>query len=95
MKLCDAYTGFMTRTFDPEMLYVECSQCGLPVIWKNGMTTKLLKMAEIDPASLDERCVIMSEGCPSCRPGETAFTTQVIRLNREKDGAKPMPATAN
>ncbi|WP_319469400.1 hypothetical protein [uncultured Pseudodesulfovibrio sp.] len=85
----------MTRKFDPELLYVECSQCGQPVLWKRGMTTKLLSMADIDPASLDERCVIMSEGCPACQPGETSFTTQVIRLNREKEGRKPMPAVAN
>jgi len=52
-------------------------------------------MAEIDPSSLDERCVLMSEGCPGCTPGETTFTTQVIRLNREKDDEKPMPAVAN
>ncbi len=85
----------MTRTFDPELLYVECTQCGQPVLWTHGLTAKLLKMADIDPASLDERCVIMSEGCPGCRPGETSFTTQVIRLNREKEGHEPMPAVAN
>ena len=85
----------MPRSFDPELLYVECDQCGQPVLWKYGLTSKLLKMAAIDPGSLDERCVIMSEGCPGCRPGETSFTTQVIRLNREKPGEKTMPAAAN
>lgn len=85
----------MSRIFDPELLYVECDHCGQPVLWKHGLTTKLLTMAEIDPASLDERCMIMSEGCPSCRPGETSFTTQVIRLNRERADEQPMPAVAN
>jgi len=85
----------MTRLFDPDLLYVECNECGQPVLWKHGLTSKLLKMAEIDPATLDERCVIMSEGCPACHPGEKSFTTQVIRLNREKEGNKPMPAVAN
>jgi len=85
----------MSRLFDPELLYVECTKCGHPVLWKHGLTSKLLKMAEIDPSSLDERCVLMSEGCPGCTPGETTFTTQVIRLNREKDDEKPMPAVAN
>lgn len=85
----------MTRTFDPELLYVECHQCGQPILWKHGMTTRLLEAADIDPASLDERCVIMSEGCPSCKPGETSFTTQVIRLNKEKEDFKPMSAVAN
>lgn len=85
----------MIRKFDPELLYVECSQCGHPVLWKHGMTSKLLKLAKIDAASLDERCVIMSEGCPVCKPGVTSFTTQVIRLNREKDGQKPIEALPN
>lgn len=83
------------RKFDPELLYVECSQCGQPVLWRHGLTSKLLTMADIDPASLDERCVIMSEGCPSCHPGETSFTTQVLRLGREKSGEKPVSAVAN
>ncbi len=81
--------------FDPELLYVECSQCGQPILWKQGLTSKLLKIAGIDPASLDERCVIMSEGCPACHPGETSFTTQVIRLGHEKNDKRPMPAVAN
>lgn len=85
----------MSRKFDPELLYVECNQCGHPVLWKYGLTTKLLKMADIDPATLDERCVIMSEGCPACKPGETSFTTQVIRLNREKEEEQPLSAVAN
>ncbi|MGE4422551.1 MAG: hypothetical protein AB7D39_09655 [Pseudodesulfovibrio sp.] len=59
------------------------------------MTTKLLKLAKIDPSTLDERCVIISEGCPNCVPDETTFTTQVIRLNREKDARSSMPAVAN
>ncbi|QGY39722.1 hypothetical protein GM415_06185 [Pseudodesulfovibrio cashew] len=85
----------MTRKFDPELLYVECSRCGQPVLWQYGTTTKLLNLAGIDPASLDERCVIMSEGCPGCTPDKSSFTTQVIRLNKEKEGRRPMPATAN
>lgn len=85
----------MTRQFDPELLYVECHRCGLPVLWKHGMTTKILKMADIDLSSLDERCVIMSEGCPSCVPGETSFTTQVIRLNKQREEEKPVHAAVN
>lgn len=85
----------MTKRFDPELLYVECSRCGQPVLWQNGMTSKLLKLADIDPSSLDERCVIMSEGCPGCTPGETSFMTQVVRLNKEKEDKSAMPAVAN
>lgn len=85
----------MSRKFDPELLYVECHQCGQPVLWRRGLTTQLLKMANIDPSTLDERCVIMSEGCPHCTPGETSFTTQVIRLNREKGESKLQSAEVN
>ncbi|MCJ2165540.1 hypothetical protein [Pseudodesulfovibrio sp. S3] len=85
----------MTSKFDPELLYVECSQCGQPILWKRGMTTQLLKLANIDPSSLDERCVIMSDGCPACVPEMTTFTTQVIRLNREKSGQKSKSAMVN
>ena len=59
------------------------------------MTTQLLKLANIDLSTLDERCVILSEGCPNCVPDEISFTTQVVRLNREKDGHKSMPAAVN
>ena len=83
------------KNFDPELLYVECSQCGQPVLWRHGLTSKLLNMAGIDPSTLDERCVIMSEGCPACKPGETSFTTQVIRLGRGKTGAAIRHAVAN
>ena len=93
--LRDVYTLTMTRHFDPELLYVECTKCGLPVLWKHGLTAKLLKMANIDPSTLDERCVIMSDGCPGCTPGETTFTTQVIRLNKEKDDEEALSAVAN
>lgn len=91
----DAYIRSMERKFDPELLYVECSRCGQPILWGSGMTVKLLELADIDPATLDERCVIMSEGCPSCSPGEKSFVTQVVRLNREKQGVDTMSATAN
>ena len=85
----------MTRQFDPELLYVECSQCGQPILWGHGTTSKLLRMAGIETATLDERCVIVSEGCPACQPGETSFTTQVVRLGREKGERMSHSAAAN
>lgn len=94
-RIRDVYTLGMTRTFDPELLYVECDQCGQPVLWNHGMTTRLLKAAGIEPTALDERCMIASEGCPACRPGEKSFNTQVIRLNREKESKVSVSAVAN
>ncbi len=68
-------------SFDPELLYVECHNCGKPVLWEQGKTTALLAAAGVDLRSLDERCMIVSEGCPSCRPLEQeGFTLAVVRI---------------
>lgn len=67
--------------YDPELLYVECRQCGNPVLWEPGKTTELLLAAGVDVSNLDERCMIMSEGCPLCVEDKTGgFTLAVVRL---------------
>jgi hypothetical protein len=67
--------------YDPELLYVECRACGKPVLWEHGKTTELLLAAGVDIARLDERCLILSEGCPACRPHEEhGFTLAVLRI---------------
>ena len=67
--------------YDPELLYVECHACGKPVLWEPGRTTELLLEAGVDITALDERCLILSEGCPFCRPGEErGFTLAVVRV---------------
>lgn len=75
-----------TNRFDPELLYVECAKCGQPVLWSPGDTTRILAWAGIDVSSLDEKCMIVSEGCPACQPGKHSFSTQVVRLRRTPDG---------
>lgn len=75
----------MVEIFDPEMLYVECEECGNPVLWEPGDTTRVLQEAGVDPRDLDERCVLLSKGCPSCRPEDTSFTTRLVRLERAAD----------
>ncbi len=68
-------------SYDPEMLYVECHLCGKPVLWEPGKTTELLLAAGVDLRTLDERCMIVSEGCPVCKPGEkNGFTLAVVRI---------------
>lgn len=70
-----------TLTYDPELLYVECQTCGRPVLWEAGRTTDLLIAAGVDVSRLDERCMIVSEGCPSCSPGSgEGYTLAVVRL---------------
>jgi len=68
--------------FDPELLYVECAKCGQPVLWSPGDTTRILAWAGIDVRALDEKCMIVSEGCPACQPGKSSFSTQVVRLRK-------------
>ena len=67
--------------FDPELLYVECQTCGKPVLWEKGKTTALLLAAGVDTLTLDERCMILSEGCPACAPKEKkGYTLAVVRI---------------
>ena len=77
----------MAKPFDPDLLYVECGQCGLPILWQPGQTARILAQAGIDTAALDERCLLVSQGCPACRPDESEFTTQVVRLAKERDAS--------
>lgn len=67
--------------YDPELLYVECRNCGKPLLWEPGRTTELLQAAGVELSTLDESCLIVSEGCPSCRPRERhGFTLAVVRI---------------
>jgi hypothetical protein len=86
----------MGNSFDPDLMYVECGECGNPILWEPGRTRRILEMAGIDPDGLDERCCLISEGCPMCKPEASHFATQVVRLGREKeDGAKERRQSAN
>lgn len=67
--------------YDPELLYVECQVCGKPVLWESGRTTELLLAAGVDVSKLDERCMIVSEGCPACLPfTKDGYTLSVVRI---------------
>lgn len=84
------------KRFDPELLYVECERCGQPVLWSPGDTTRILAWAGIDAGNLDEKCMIVSDGCPACQPGKTSFSTQVVRLRKSpEDKARPKRAPLN
>lgn len=68
-------------SYDPELLYVECHICGNPVLWEEGKTTELLLAAGVDLTRLDERCMIVAGGCPSCSPAaEEGYTLAVVRI---------------
>lgn len=65
--------------FDPELLYVECSRCGQPVLWENGEATEFVAWAGFTAWSLDAMCLILTDGCPACSPEAHAYETYVVR----------------
>ena len=66
--------------YDLDLLYVECRFCGNPVLWEKGKTSLLLRASGIDTTLLNAECLILSEGCPQCRPGVSPLNLQVVRV---------------
>ena len=79
---------FPQRGYAPEMLYVECSRCGAPILWEPGQTAKILRDAGISPLELDASCVILSDGRPLCTSGDS-FTVSIRRLTKPSAGGMP------
>lgn len=78
----------MPKRFDPEMLYIECSFCGRPVMWDEGEATEFIAWSGINAWSLDFGCLILTDGCPSCEPEENSFETYIVRAT----DSRPSPA---
>ncbi|MDO5537808.1 MAG: hypothetical protein Q4F72_09815 [Desulfovibrionaceae bacterium] len=83
----------MHRGYDPEMLYVECSRCGSPVLWEPGRATALVRSAGIDPLELDATCMLVTDGCPVCS-GQGHYTVQMYRLSGTPSHLRP-PSQGN
>jgi hypothetical protein len=66
--------------YDLDLIYVECRFCGNPVLWEKGKTSLLLRASGIDTSLLDAECLILSEGCPQCRPGVSPLHLHVVRV---------------
>lgn len=66
--------------YDPELLYVECSRCGAPVLWEKGRATALLEQAGVDPLELDAHCLLLTDACPACGTGHE-FTVRIFRVS--------------
>lgn len=66
--------------YDLDLLYVECRQCGKPVLWEKGKTSLLLHASGIDVTLLDSACMLLADGCPHCRPETSLFHLQVVRV---------------
>jgi hypothetical protein len=82
-----AFFASMARGYDPELMIVECAHCGRPVLWEPGRSTAVLAGVGIDPLELDARCLLLTDGCPSCRPRQKGgFNVQVFRLTPEQGG---------
>lgn len=72
------------KGFDLEMLYVECSKCGRPLIWEKGTTTFLIQHSGIDQP-LGSDWIMLSRGCPVCSPGQQEFTLTLARSGTSPD----------
>ncbi len=66
--------------YDLDLLYVECRLCGKPLLWEQGRTRRLVLASGIDTTQLDAQCMIVSDGCPNCRPDNPHFQLHVVRL---------------
>lgn len=66
--------------YDLDLVYVECRLCGKPVLWEKGKTSLLLHTSGLDTDLVDEECMILSDGCPHCRPESSMFHLQVVRV---------------
>lgn len=80
-QLLEAPPGADKKPYDPELIYVECRVCGRPVLWEPGRTTALLAESGVNPASLDEQCLILSDGCRACSPEKDGFQLSIVRLS--------------
>ncbi|MBR4741346.1 MAG: hypothetical protein IK079_00390 [Desulfovibrio sp.] len=69
------------KSFDPELLYVECGRCGAPVIWERGKASLLLHEAGIDPLELDSSCLLVTDACPMCSRKKKQYTVQIYRIS--------------
>ena len=74
------------KAFDPELMFVECFRCGEPLLWEPGRATAMLENAGVEPAILDEHCMILSDGCPNCTRGQVFFETKVVRVHSNTPG---------
>ena len=84
------------RGYDPELMIVECARCGRPVLWESGRSTAVLACVGIDPLEIDAHCLLLTDGCPHCRPRqEEGFSVQVFRLAPERGGALGVKSTGN
>ncbi|MDR2573600.1 MAG: hypothetical protein LBC94_04520 [Desulfovibrio sp.] len=78
------------RGYDPELLYVECGNCGAPVMWGEGRATRILVQAGIDPLELDSSCLLVTDACPMCN-NKTHYSVQIFRVS---NGNQPPFGTA-
>lgn len=78
----------VNRGFDPEMIYVECSRCGAPVLWERGRSTEIFKTAGIDPLELDASCMLVSDGCPACSRNPM-YSVRMLRISTTPPSREP------
>lgn len=69
--------------FDPELIFVECGNCGNPILWEDGKSTQVLLGAGVDPLEIDAHCILITNACPRCSKGKY-FSVQIARVQEKK-----------
>ena len=81
IAVVDILNGPRTKAnYDLDLLYVECRFCGKPLLWEQGRTRRLVLASGIDTSLLDAQCMIVSDGCPTCKPDNHHIQLHVVRL---------------
>lgn len=75
------------KTFDPELLYIECSQCGRALNWERGETSAFVNKAGISLSVLDSSYMIYSVGCPACTPDQLGYFTKLVQVAEKRKGS--------
>ena len=68
------------RTFDPELIYVECARCGRPLLWERGRATVFIAGTGVAYGELDMQCMIVGDGCPVCQPERSGYRHRIVRV---------------
>jgi hypothetical protein len=76
------------RSFDPDLLYIECAKCGRALNWERGETSLFLLRSGIDSGNLDWSFMILSMGCSNCSPDELGYLTKLVQISQKEAPAK-------
>jgi hypothetical protein len=65
--------------YDPEMLYIECTNCGRPIIWDEGEATDFVAWSGYPAWAIDSSCCILTSSCPACAPNKGGYSSWLAK----------------